>query len=117
MIACNFLLKLWTCGHWFIQLSHMLHINTIHLIVLLSLESMINNSGAPSWYLCLFSQANVEHLDRFSTKFGSEEHEDDENGQDSENGIPQKSTKPDDFELLFGGNNEDDFMIGIKFTR
>ena len=69
-------------------------------------------------FMCLFSQVNVEHMDRFSTKFGSEEHEgNEENGQDSENAKPQKSSKPSDFQVLFDGNNEDDFMIGIKFTR
>ncbi|XP_057430427.1 protein NUCLEOLAR FACTOR 1 [Lotus japonicus] len=63
-------------------------------------------------------KVNVEYMDRFATKFGSEEHEDG-SGDDleSHNAKPQKSSKPADFQLLLEGNNEDDFMIGIKFTR
>ncbi|XP_054821182.1 LOW QUALITY PROTEIN: protein NUCLEOLAR FACTOR 1 [Prosopis cineraria] len=64
---------------------------------------------------------SVEHMDRFSTKFGSEDDKGndqmDENGQESGNAMPQKSYKGSDFQALFGGNNEDNFMIGIKFTR
>lgn len=60
-------------------------------------------------------------MDRFSTKFGSEEDEGidekGEDGQESRNAKLPKSYKGSDFQLLFGGNNEDDFMIGIKFTR
>ncbi|KAK7269371.1 hypothetical protein RIF29_22096 [Crotalaria pallida] len=63
-------------------------------------------------------KVNVEHMDRFAAKFGSEEHEGQkENGQESDDAKPQKSSKPSDFQALFSGNNEDDFMMGIKFTR
>lgn len=60
-------------------------------------------------------------MDRFSTKFGGEDDKGndqmDENGQESGNAKSQKSYKGSDFEALFGGNNGDDFMIGIKFAR
>ncbi|AES63734.2 U3 small nucleolar RNA-associated-like protein [Medicago truncatula] len=63
-------------------------------------------------------KVNVEHMDRFSAKFGGEEDKGDkENGEELENAYPQVSSKPYDHNLLLGGNNEDDFMIGIKFTR
>ncbi|MED6148963.1 hypothetical protein PIB30_057880 [Stylosanthes scabra] len=63
-------------------------------------------------------KVNVEHMDRFLTKFGSEEYGgNEENDHDIENKKPQKASKPSDCEVLFGGNNEDDFMIGIKFTK
>ncbi|XP_019428789.1 PREDICTED: U3 small nucleolar RNA-associated protein 25 [Lupinus angustifolius] len=63
-------------------------------------------------------KANVEHMDRFATKFGSEEHEGQkENDLEADDAKPQNLSKPSDFEALFSGNNEDDFMMGIKFTR
>lgn len=72
----------------------------------------------------LLSQVNVEHIDRFSDEFGTGVVEDDQEQnelfqkvQDYENSIVQKSSKPSDFQALFGANNNDHFMIGIKFTR
>lgn len=67
-------------------------------------------------------QVNVEHLDRFNDEFGSEESTDDgdEKNNTSKNGNPitQKSSKPSDWQALFGANNNDDeFMLGIKHTR
>lgn len=63
-------------------------------------------------------------MDRFSREFGTEEDHDNEDekeippgDQDYGNVKPHKSTKPGDFQVLFGGNSKDDFMVGIKFTK
>ncbi|GMP99175.1 hypothetical protein CsSME_00046754 [Camellia sinensis var. sinensis] len=64
-------------------------------------------------------KVNVEHLDRFSDEFGTgvaDDNEDDE-GNDNEISKSQKPSKPSDYQALFDGNNNDHFMIGIKFTR
>ncbi|XP_068331370.1 protein NUCLEOLAR FACTOR 1-like [Pyrus communis] len=66
-------------------------------------------------------KVNVEHMDRFSREFGTDDNEDEKEitpaGQDLEIVRPHKSSKPSDFQVLFGGNSKDDFMVGIKFTK
>ncbi|OWM86976.1 hypothetical protein CDL15_Pgr016012 [Punica granatum] len=64
-------------------------------------------------------KVNVEHMDRFTDDFGGGEAEDNDDGALTENvpALTQKSSKPSDYHALFDGNNDDHFMIGIKFTR
>ncbi|XP_050140406.1 protein NUCLEOLAR FACTOR 1 isoform X4 [Malus sylvestris] len=66
-----------------------------------------------------FTKVNVEHMDRFSREFGTDDHEDEK--EITPPGLeilkPHKSSKPSDFQVLFGGNSKDDFMVGIKFTK
>ncbi|KAI8573345.1 hypothetical protein RHMOL_Rhmol01G0269800 [Rhododendron molle] len=64
-------------------------------------------------------KVNVENLDRFSDKFGTgvAYNNEDKEGDVIGNLKSQKTSKPSDFQALFGGNNNDHFMIGIKFTR
>lgn len=61
-------------------------------------------------------QGNVAHMDRFSEEFGTGGVERDDQATD---GSPesQKGAKPVDFQTLFGGNNNDHFMMGMKFTK
>ncbi|GMH11925.1 hypothetical protein Nepgr_013766 [Nepenthes gracilis] len=69
------------------------------------------------------SKVNVEYMDRFYNEYGAEvkenadENECVNNSLDFQNSITQKSVKPSDFETLFGANNNDCFMMGIKYTR
>ncbi|KAJ0247889.1 U3 small nucleolar RNA-associated protein [Hirschfeldia incana] len=65
-------------------------------------------------------RVNVEHLDRFNAEFGCEDESDDDDEKTSENGksTTHKSSKPSDWQALFGEKNSDDeFMLGIKHTR
>uniref|UniRef100_A0A2P2MEP3 U3 small nucleolar RNA-associated protein 25 isoform X2 n=1 Tax=Rhizophora mucronata TaxID=61149 RepID=A0A2P2MEP3_RHIMU len=53
-------------------------------------------------------KVNVEHFDRFIDEFGVQVEENSGN----------KSSKPSDYQALFvDKNNDDNFMLGIKFTR
>lgn len=65
-------------------------------------------------------RVNVEHLDRFNAEFGCEDESDDDDEKTSKNGksTAHKSSKPSDWQALFGEKNSDDeFMLGIKHTR
>ncbi|KAL6585611.1 hypothetical protein OROMI_002255 [Orobanche minor] len=60
-------------------------------------------------------KANVENLERFYEEFGSK-NKDDEG--DSEIPKSKNTGKPPDFQALLGKNNDNDhFMIGVKFTN
>ncbi|XP_073290423.1 protein NUCLEOLAR FACTOR 1 isoform X2 [Primulina huaijiensis] len=60
----------------------------------------------------------VENIQRFYEEFGSGITKDKDDHNDSENTKTKMSTKPSDFEALLGrDNNNDHFMIGVKFTK
>ncbi|KNA06182.1 hypothetical protein SOVF_183420 [Spinacia oleracea] len=60
-------------------------------------------------------KANVEYMDRFVEQFGGDE--EDEDDAEAKNSKHKKPSKPSDYQALFGANNNDHFMVGIKFSR
>lgn len=38
-------------------------------------------------------------------------------GESDDEGIPEHSTKPADFDLLFAGDIDDHFLFGVKLTK
>ncbi|KAL2923705.1 Digestive organ expansion factor-like protein, partial [Bienertia sinuspersici] len=62
------------------------------------------------------NKVNVEYMDRFEKDFGVDV-EDDEDDVEAKELKLNKPSKPSDFQALFGANNNDHFMVGIKFTR
>lgn len=60
------------------------------------------------------NKVNVDHIGRFSDDYGTGRSD-----QEEEDGSSKswKKSKPSDFQSLFGGNNNDHFMVGIKFTK
>lgn len=70
----------------------------------------------PSSISVIGFQVNVEQLDRFHKNFGCEEGTVEGDGE--KNASENKSSKPSDWQALFGEkNSDDDFMLGIKHTR
>ncbi|XP_022879433.1 digestive organ expansion factor homolog isoform X2 [Olea europaea var. sylvestris] len=64
------------------------------------------------------NKADVENIGRFNEEYGSGSTEDQYEEDDLEISKSKKSTKPSDFQALLGrDNNNDHFMIGIKFTK
>lgn len=93
--------------------GHRVSVNLYNVdIFLKSYEKILTFGWVP------LPQVNVEHIGRFCDEFGhgkSDDQEDeDEDGKKSKS---WKTSKPSDFQTLFGGNNNDHFMIGIKFTK
>ncbi|KAI3981667.1 hypothetical protein MKX01_020610 [Papaver californicum] len=62
-------------------------------------------------------KVNVEYSDRFLNEFDTAENDVSEDVDVVESLKSRKSSNPSDYEALFGGINNDLFMLGIKFTR
>ncbi|KAL2897817.1 Digestive organ expansion factor-like protein [Bienertia sinuspersici] len=69
-----------------------------------------------SWATVTWFAVNVEYMDRFEKDFGVDVEEEEDDVEAKELKL-NKPSKPSDFQALFGANNNDHFMVGIKFTR
>lgn len=61
-------------------------------------------------------KAKIENHERFVREFGTPANEDLD--EDAIEGFKcRKTSKPSDYQALFGGNNKDEFVLGVKFTK
>lgn len=59
----------------------------------------------------------MENLERFYEEFGSGRTESKDDVDGSEISKSKNSRKPPDFQALFDDNDNDHFMVGIKYTN
>ncbi|KAL2925760.1 Digestive organ expansion factor-like protein [Bienertia sinuspersici] len=76
-------------------------------------SSFVPEVGTFAYQIAL---VNVEYMDRFEKDFGVDVEEEEDDVEAKELKL-NKPSKPSDFQALFGANNNDHFMVGIKFTR